>query len=57
MNELNNSEYYARREAAERKLAAKAHDRAIAKIHADLAERYALLASQRSPNPGLHVVR
>ena len=57
MSASNTAEYYGRREQAERALAAKAIDPAIAKIHLELASRYAeqAAATPRSKRPTLHV--
>lgn len=41
MSELNNQEFYVRREAVERKLAARAIDPRIAAIHVQMADEYA----------------
>ena len=47
--------YYARRAAAERELERLADDKAIAHIHAELAERYERIAAGEVP-PFLHLI-
>lgn len=49
MSELNTSDYYHRREAQERALADRAVSAAIATIHREMADRYAMLALQAEP--------
>ena len=58
MSELNQPDYYLRREQQERRLAAKANADAIRRIHVELAEQYAALATTaRVPSrPTLRVV-
>lgn len=46
MTELNNPEYYDRRERQEQELAERSHDAVIGDIHRDLALRYAGLARE-----------
>lgn len=46
MNQLNHYRYYVARAAAARNLAQRAVDPAIAAIHAELADRYELVADQ-----------
>ena len=49
MSDLNQPEYYLRREQQERTLAAGAHSPAIGRIHLELADRYAVLAREAMP--------
>lgn len=59
MSELNSAEYYRAREQRERGLATAASDPAIAKIHTEMADRYADLvgasASESGSRPLLRV--
>ncbi|MEO9130694.1 MAG: hypothetical protein ABI240_05740 [Sphingomonas sp.] len=57
MSDANDREYYAARAQAARALSEGASDPGIAKIHAEMAERYELLAaaSPSRQRPRLHV--
>lgn len=47
MNDENSLDYYRRREATHRKRAAEARDPSIAKMHSELAERYACVVESQ----------
>lgn len=60
MSKQSNHDYYTTRIATERALAAEAHDATIAALHAELAERYAVLLEgldDQSARPNLRAAK